>query len=497
MEFNQEDFEPTFFFYDLETSGLNPKRDRIMQFAGIRTDLDFNPIGESVNILVKFPDDTLPSPGAINVTGITPQMTLADGLGEPEFCKYVTDEIFTPETIEVGYNSVRFDDEHMRYTFYRNFYDPYVWQWKDGRSRWDLLDVVRMTRALRPEGIKWPITEVSRDGETTYKPNNRLENLTRENGIVHAHAHDALSDVEALISVTKMIAEKQPKLYDWLFRIRGKREVSKLVNLDDKKMFVYTSGRYSSAFMHTTVAFPLTSARNGNVLVFDLRYNLEELLEEEKNFQPEEKVNSRGEKYMTQFHWSPIVKELALNKCPVVAPVSVLDAVSETESSDLANPQAAGTSGWEKIGLSRSTVEENLKALLAHPEFAERMRTENEAKAEGFSTDLDVDGQLYEGFTPDSDKIKMQDVRSKDASGLADFEPLFEDPRFSELLLHYKGRNFPNSLSEEEEKEWNRYRMARLQAQEKGFVAELEKLQDVMDPAVLEDLVLWYQGLGQ
>ena len=152
------DFEPTFFFYDLETSGLNPKRDRIMQFAGIRTDLNFNQIGDPVNILVKFPNDTLPSPGAINVTGITPQTTQLDGLSEPEFCKYVTEEIFTPETIVVGYNSVRFDDEHMRYTFYRNFYDPYEWEWKDGRSRWDLLDVVRLTRALRPEGIKWPIT---------------------------------------------------------------------------------------------------------------------------------------------------------------------------------------------------------------------------------------------------------------------------------------------------------------------------------------------------
>ena len=127
--------DTTFFFYDLETSGLYPKTDRIMQFAGIRTDLDFNQIGEPINILVKLSDDTLPSPSAIAVTGITPQMTMADGLTEPEFCKFVTEELFTPGTIEIGYNSIHFDDEHMRYTLYRNFYDPYEWQWKDGRFR--------------------------------------------------------------------------------------------------------------------------------------------------------------------------------------------------------------------------------------------------------------------------------------------------------------------------------------------------------------------------
>ena len=142
------DQEQTFFFYDLETSGLNPREDRLMQFAGIRTDMELRPIGDPVNLLVKLSDDTLPSPQAIMVTKITPQSTLMDGFTEAEFCKYVSDEIFTPGTIATGYNSVRFDDEFMRHTFWRNFYDPYEWQWKDGRSKWDLLDVVRMTKPL-------------------------------------------------------------------------------------------------------------------------------------------------------------------------------------------------------------------------------------------------------------------------------------------------------------------------------------------------------------
>jgi exodeoxyribonuclease-1 len=52
----------TFFFYDLETSGLSAQDARIMQFAGIRTDEHLTTIGESYNVFVKLSDDTLPSP---------------------------------------------------------------------------------------------------------------------------------------------------------------------------------------------------------------------------------------------------------------------------------------------------------------------------------------------------------------------------------------------------------------------------------------------------
>lgn len=269
-------FMKTFFFYDLETSGLNAREDRVMQFAGQRTDMELNPIGEPVNILVKMTEDALPSPGAIMVTKITPQDTLRDGITEAEFVKFVTEEVFVPNTIAVGYNTVRFDDEFMRATLWRNFYDPYEWEWKDGRSRWDILDVVRLTRALRPEGINWPFRE---DGA----PTNRLELITKLNGVAHEHAHDALSDIYATIAVAKLIKEKQPKLFDFLLKMRDKKEIKKYVNLDNKQPFVYASGRYANEFNKTTVAFPLTSGRNGNVLVYDLRYNLEEI-DPEKTF---------------------------------------------------------------------------------------------------------------------------------------------------------------------------------------------------------------------
>lgn len=437
-----------------------------MQFAGQRTDMNLEPIGEPVNILVKMTDDALPSPKAIAVTKITPQKTLEEGINEAEFCRLVTDEIFTPGTCAVGYNTVRFDDEFMRATFWRNFYDPYEFEWKDERSRWDMLDVVRLVRAIRPEGIKWPFRE---DGA----PTNRLELLTKENGLAHEHAHDALSDVYATIAVAKMVREKQPKMFDYLFKMRGKREVAKLVNLTDPKPFVYASGRYANEFNKTTVVFPLTAGRNGNVVVFDLRFDLEEVGSDEL---------------------FPIVKELCLNKCPVVAPVSVLEAKGED-----------GISGWERIGLTREKVEENLRKLVAHPEFMEQMRSEFEKEPE-FAPATEPEGQLYDGFLNDADRVKVAAVRAAsatlDAGGakidaaakLADFHPEFADPRLPELLLHYKGRNFPKSLSEVEMEKWESYRRARLERQAPKFLAELAEIEDDF---IKEELMLYFQSLGE
>ena len=446
--------EQNFFFYDLETSGLNPRTDRIMQFAGWRTDTDLNPIGDPVNLLVKMSEDTLPSPGAVMVTKITPQSTLQDGFTEAEFCKYVTDEIFTPGTVAIGYNSVRFDDEFMRNIFWRCFYDPYEWQWKDSRSKWDLLDVVRMTRALRPEGINWPFTE---DGKAT----NRLELMTKENNISHEHAHDALSDVEALISVTRLIKEKQPQLYNWLFKMRDKKAVQQLVNLEKPTPFVYSSGRYSGEFNKTTVAYPIAPAKNGNVLVFDLRHNLDELLAQEEP------------------KFFPVVKEMKYNHCPAVAPLGVL----------------GQGDGWKKIGLEQSQIEKNLKSLLAHPEFIEQMRTENEEREE-FPPAVDPESALYDGFLDNNDKTRCAAVRRATLNDLADFHPDFHDPRLPDLLLHYKARNFERALTESERAKWEEYRMGRIKAAQNQYIKEIQQFAaEGKDPFILEELQLWYQSI--
>ena len=462
----------TFFFYDLETSGLNPRQDRIMQFAGQRTDMSLEPIGEPYNLLVTLNDDTLPSPDALMVTGITPQKTVEEGYTEAQFARMLSEEIFTPDTIAVGFNNIRFDDEFIRHLLWRNFHDPYEWSWKEGRSRWDLLDVVRLTRALRPEGIKWPLDD---KGE----PSNRLELITSANGIAHENAHDALADVTALIAVTKLIKQKQPQLYDYLLKMRDKKVVQQLVNVDDKKPFVYASGRYDKEFAKTTVAFPLTTSRNGGAVVYDLRYDptlfvglsAEELVK---------KIFASWEERQAEDFVKLPVKELQYNRCPAVAPLGVL------EQGD----------GWQKISLDLKTVQKHQNILLNHPDFAEKLRTIFENKP-AFKKLPDPEAQLYDGFLNDRDRIRVEAVRNADERELADFHPEFQDERLAPLLLHYKARNFPRSLSEYDLAQWETWRAQRLQAQLPGFMASLQRLAPTATDEqqfILQELQLWAES---
>ena len=463
----------TFFFYDLETSGLSARDDRVMQFAGIRTDMELNPIGEPYNLLVALNDDTLPSPDALMVTGISPQKTLDEGYTEAQFAKILAEEIFTPNTIAVGFNSVRFDDEFVRHLLWRNFYDPYEWCWKDGRSRWDLLDVVRMTRALRPDGIEWPVDAVG-------KPTNRLELITKANGIAHEAAHDALSDVEALIDVTRLIKTKQPQLYNYLLTVRNKKEVQALVNLDDKKPFVYASGRYENEWNKITVAFPIAPAPNSNVLVYDLRYDPTPFIALSEKELADKIFASWEERQKDDFVRLP-VKQLQYNRCPAVAPLGVL---------------AAGD-GWTKVGLDEATVAKHSKLLLANPAFAERLRSVFERKRE-YPASADPEAQLYDGFLNDRDRLRVEAVRNAGERQLADYHPEFTDERLAPLLLHYKARNFPKTLSESEQTAWEDWRASRLQKQLPSFMKSLGRLNATADDSkqfMLQELQLWAESI--
>ena len=462
----------TFFFYDLETSGLNPRQDRIMQFAGQRTDMNLKSIGEPYNLLVILNDDTLPSPDALMVTGITPQKTVEEGYTEAQFARMLSEEIFTPDTIAVGFNNIRFDDEFIRHLLWRNFHDPYEWSWKDGRSRWDLLDVVRLTRALRPEGINWPLDD---KGE----PSNRLELITSANGIAHENAHDALADVTALIAVTKLIKQKQPQLYDYLLKMRDKKVVQQLVNVDDKKPFVYASGRYDKEFAKTTVAFPLTTSRNGGVVVYDLRYDPTPFVELDTNELTAKIFASWEERQAEDFVKLP-VKELQYNRCPAVAPLGVLEQGN----------------GWRKISLSAEIVQQHQNILLNHPDFAEKLRTIFENKP-AFKKLPDPEAQLYDGFLNDRDRIRVEAVRNADERELADFHPEFQDERLAPLLLHYKARNFPRSLSEDDLAQWETWRAQRLQVQLSGFMTALHRLAPTATDEqqfILQELQLWAES---
>ena len=405
-----------------------------MQFAGQRTDLNLEPIGEPVNILIRLSEDILPAPEAILLTGITPQQTLADGVTELEFLKIFYDSVAIPDTIFVGFNSVRFDDEFMRYLNYRNFYDPYEWQWKEGRSRWDLLDVIRMTRALRPDGLQWPVV----DG----KPGNRLEMLTKANGIEHSHAHDALADVTASIALAKLIQTHQPRLFTWLRDYRDKSKVKQLV--ESGEPFVYSSGKYDSEYDKTTVAMQLGEHPNKQAaLVYDLRYDPTPFLDMDAKALAERWRWTRDPEAPARLP----VKTMRYNRCPAVAPLSVLDDASQ-----------------QRIQLYPETVQTHREILLQHPQFVAAVRgaldiLDKEQADRQEAAKLDIDARLYDDLFDNHDGRLLGVVRAADPAALTpELAARFHDERLRGMLPLFKARNYPRSLSDQERLAWEAHR---------------------------------------
>lgn len=427
----------TLFWHDYETTGADARRDRIAQFAGIRTDLELNLVGEPVMVFCKPAPDVLPHPDACLITGITPQQMEREGLIEAEFAAIVQDELGAPGTCGVGYNSLRFDDEFTRHLLYRNFHDPYEREWKDGNSRWDLIDLVRMCQALRPGGIEWPLRE---DGTPSF----RLEDLARANGLGHARAHDALSDVEATLALGRLVRERQRKLFDYYFALRRKQRAFELLDVAHMTPVVHVSSRYPASRGCLAVVAPLAMhATNANgVIVFDLDADPAPLIELDAEAIAE-RVFARREDLPEDVERIPL-KLVHANRSPALAPLSVLKPVDTAR------------------------IHLDVDRALGHLEQLRRAEGLGAKLQRVFATGAPSDGTpdpelaLYTGFLPDADRRLLREVRGSTPEQLATSTPRFRDPRYAELLFRYRARNWPQSLSNDEEARWSRFVEARL-----------------------------------
>src|SRR5690606_16616493 len=184
------------------------------------------------------------------VTGITPQDALRDGVTEAEAFASIFEEMARPDTCTLGYNPLRFDDECIRHGLFRNLRDPYGREWRGGNSRWDLLDGMRLAQALRPDGIEWPKRE---DGATSF----RLEHLATANNVRTGDAHEALSDVRALIGMARLLRRSQPRLWDHAARLRDKRHAASLLDIVSMAPVLHVSQRYPASRLCAAAVLPL------------------------------------------------------------------------------------------------------------------------------------------------------------------------------------------------------------------------------------------------
>jgi len=428
------------FWYDYETTGINPRSDRPLLVAGIRTDLELNEIGEPVNLYCQPSDDILPHPVACAITGITPAILAEKGLAEADFMTRVHAQLAAPGTCGAGYNTLRFDDEMTRYSLYRNFFDPYAREWQGGNSRWDLIDVIRTAYALRPEGIEWP----QQDGRVTLK----LERLTEANGIDHGQAHDALSDVRATIALARRVREKLPKLYEWLFQLRSKQRVMDQVRL--LQPMVHISGRFSAERHYLGVVLPLAwHPRNRNALIVcDLGLDPQGLLDLDADTLRQRLYTRRED--LAEGELPVPLKLVYINRCPVVAPLNVLR-----------------TEDRERLHLDMNIYQERALRLTDAQEVWRDKLAAIYAE-EGFASSSDPEQQLYDGFIGDRDRRLCEQVRTAEPAQLARQQWPFDDHRLPELLFRYRARNFPDTLNSEEQQRWQLFCQQRLSDPEWG-----------------------------
>ncbi len=425
--------QETLYWHDYETTGTDPARDRPVQFAGIRTDMDLNVLEETPVLYCRLSNDVLPDPEAVLVTGITPLELEKRGQTETRFISQINAQFSQPGTCVVGYNNIRFDDEFTRHTLYRNLRDPYAREWQSGNSRWDIIDLVRMTYALRPQGINWPERESG-------VPSFRLEDLTRANHISHTGAHDALADVHATIELGRLIRKNQPRLYDYLFQLRKKQNVLKQLYPLGKSALIHVSSMYPAHRGCLAVVLPLAShpGNPNGVIVYDLAVDPQPLLEldarsvRERIFTPQAQLEAGVERIP--------LKTIHINRCPAIAPLKTLTAEN-----------------CDRLAINLGECERHLKTLQNSAGLVEKIQ---DALSEvEFQEVSDPDLMLYGGgFFSDNDRQAMDQVLAATKLDLAKLAPQFSDPRLEEMFFRYKARNYPELLNNQEINRWNDYR---------------------------------------
>lgn len=428
----------TILWHDYETWGVNPQKDFPCQFAGIRTDLNLNIVGKPLNWFSQIPNDYLPHPQACLVTGITPQQSLRDGMVEAAFMQKVLAQMSQANTCTAGYNSLRFDDEVTRFSLYRNLQDPYAREWKNGNSRWDIIDLVRTCYALRPEGLNWVYKE---DGRPSFK----LDELAPANGIEHEDAHDALSDVYATIGMAKKIKEAQPKLYQFAFDLRDKRKAAAALNIGAAQPVVHISSKLPATQGCCTWILPIAKHPKNNNAVICLNLALS----------PEPLFDLSAEE-LHQRLYTPLkllandesrlpIKLVHINKCPIIAPAKTL-----TEENA------------QRLGIDRAMCLTNLARIKQHPDIDQKL-IDIFLIEEQVKETTDPDFALYSGgFISDSDRQILNNIVDSHPNNLDTQHWQFTDSRLEKLVFRFRARNYPQTLSDADMVKWQRHREYRL-----------------------------------
>ncbi|OAI49254.1 hypothetical protein AYO45_03080 [Gammaproteobacteria bacterium SCGC AG-212-F23] len=228
----------TYLFYDLETTGLNKSFDQILHFAAIRTDLNLNELNR-YELIIKLNTDVIPAPQAM----ITHHMSLSDiasGISEWDAIQQIHQWMNQPGTISLGYNTLGFDDEFLRFSFYRNLLPPYTHQYANQCGRMDLYPMAILYFLFKNSVIRWPNQSL------------KLENINKENNFISGRSHHAMVDVEVTLALAKCF-QRDKDMWDYVTAYFNKKEDQKRSQLSTGLMILGRIG--AEKFFQAPVLF--------------------------------------------------------------------------------------------------------------------------------------------------------------------------------------------------------------------------------------------------
>ena len=434
-------------WYDYETSGRDAAADRPVQLGWQITDPGMEPVADAESLLVRLPDDVLPSPGAMLVHQILPEIHQREGISEAELAKHL-EQLIAPRTLVAGYNSRGFDDKFTQHVFYRCLRDPYAWQYADGRGRFDLYPVVLAYFVLEPDAIRWP---EDHDGRPRFKldrigPLNQLDQGLKR-------AHDASADVAVTSRLAKQLALHDPDLFASCLKRIDKHFVTDQIRADGRSeglLEITSFAGWDQGFVRDLwIPFRL-SERSNDYVAFNLNHDPQEVMAGliqlvESNTSDRTELRKQASELGLQ--------TVRINAQPMLFRRRTLDPDVKGRLDAFGRDEVRQNQHldvWHHIQESPAFKQLYQLAVLVFAEPEQVMPS-------------DVDFALYTGgFLSTHDKDLLASLPLMDPEGLGQWTQSFDDPRYDELLFRYRARNFPQSLTQGEWKQWQKVRREKL-----------------------------------
>ncbi|HEY9080474.1 exonuclease domain-containing protein [Magnetovibrio sp.] len=413
-----------FIFYDTETTGLAAGFDQILQFAGIVTDDDLNPI-EEINLRCRLQPHVIPSPGALVITGVRPSDIAGANLSHYEMIREIRAliERYAPAVI-VGYNSISYDEGMLRQAFYQTLNPTYLTN-TGGNMRMDVLKLAHAASQYAPDVLQVPLNDKG-------KPSFKLELLAPTNGLTHLDAHEALSDTQATLDLARLIRDRAPAVWEAMRRTSSKQGA--LAALDED---VFCSSEMM--FGQPSILATKIAANPDNpseVAVFDLSHDPTPYLDtSEKDMSSLLRISPRP------------IRIIKANQSPIVTPHT------------LSHPGVAGH------GQTMDQLMDKVRAVREHPTFARNVAGAVATRYPEREAPAYVEQRIFEGFPSAADNALMEQFHAAPWADRPAIVSRIQDARLRELGERLIYLEHPDALTAETRQGHDAWRKKRFHAE--------------------------------